>query len=319
MNPFHILKVQAALERMVPYQRAFVAKFGEGKAPGGGTLPSYVAQFGVAMMDAGRRVWEEELDGVELPLDLSGANYTAGIFAGVGEGFFRGANFKGAILDRTRWFGSEAKQADFSEASLKDIFTTVFMCEGSSFRGADLSGSTIHLIVEDPPVDFTRANLSGVQFKIPYPTPMILTGANLDGASVVTGPIGGRTKEGIALFRASLSDAQRRQVNIEASDEALERGQKAAADQATASAPKQGGCFIATAACGSEGHADVVRLQMFRDRVLAPSRVGRVLIALYERRSPPLADWIRPREHARRCVHRWLVSPAARLLGPRDT
>jgi hypothetical protein len=316
MNRLHAQKVQLVLERMVPHQRAFIAKFGTGEAPGGGTPQNYVAAFALAMMDAGRPLWEEGLAGVTGPLDLSGADFTAGTFAGVGEGLFKGANFKGAVLDRTRWIASEAKHADFSGASLKDSFTAVFMCEGSSFRGADLSGSTIRLIAENPPVDFTEANLSGVQFTIPYPISMIFTGANLEGARVITGEIGSQTKQGIDLFRASLSETQRRQVRIDVSDEALEKTQKAAA---AARESKQGGCFIATAACGSERHLDVVRLRAFRDSVLTPSPAGRVLIALYERLSPPFADWIRSRERARRRVRRWLVSPAARLFGGRMT
>ncbi len=317
MNKQHVEKVQAVLLRMTAYQQQFVAKHGSGEAPGGGTLPAYAAEFSGAMMEAGRGLWEEGLAGVAGPLDLSGAAFAGAIFAGIGEGHFKGADFRGADLDRTRWFGAEAKHADFSGASFRDALSLVFLCEGSRFRGTDFSRSTLHFLIGEPPADCTGADFSGAELRLPYPAPLILTDAKLDGLRVTCGAVGPQTHRAIEQFRASLSEAQRRQVRIQVSDEALAKSRQMEADQAAAPAPKKGGCFIATAACGSEGHVDVLRLRAFRDRVLARSAAGRALVALYERVSPPLADWIRPRESARRRIRRWLVSPASRLLGPR--
>jgi len=76
-----------------------------------------------------------------------------------------------------------------------------------------------------------------------------------------------------------------------------------------------GGCFIATAACGSPLAAEVERLRGFRDAVLAPRPVGRAVVAFYERCSPPLARWIAPRPKVRAVVRALLVRPLARLLG----
>lgn len=76
-----------------------------------------------------------------------------------------------------------------------------------------------------------------------------------------------------------------------------------------------GGCFIATAAYGTDLHADVVALRSFRDRRLLPTPLGRAFVAAYYRLSPPVADWIAARPRARSAVRTLLVRPFARMVG----
>ncbi|MFZ5628548.1 MAG: S8 family serine peptidase [Spirochaetota bacterium] len=54
-----------------------------------------------------------------------------------------------------------------------------------------------------------------------------------------------------------------------------------------------GGCFIATAAYGTDQAADVQTLRQFRDQYLTKSELGRAFIEAYYRYSPKIADQIR--------------------------
>jgi len=72
-------------------------------------------------------------------------------------------------------------------------------------------------------------------------------------------------------------------------------------------------CFIATAACGTESHDDVVALRRFRDDVLLQTRAGHLAVKTYYALSPPIARWISRSHRRRAAVRRTIVSPASRL------
>lgn len=73
-----------------------------------------------------------------------------------------------------------------------------------------------------------------------------------------------------------------------------------------------GGCFLATAVFGP-GTEEVAGFRRFRDRVLLPSMPGRILVAIYYRLSPPLAERIAERPRLQQVVRRFLSALLRRL------
>lgn len=70
---------------------------------------------------------------------------------------------------------------------------------------------------------------------------------------------------------------------------------------------KGGGCFIATAAYGSELHPHLEILRAFRDKYLMASKLGRALVKLYYRYSPSLADSIAKSRELRAVVRVFIM------------
>ena len=71
-------------------------------------------------------------------------------------------------------------------------------------------------------------------------------------------------------------------------------------------------CFIATAAFGSPLERHVVVLRDFRARFLFTNRPGMMFVRLYNRFSPPVADFIREHEAAK-MASRWMLYPVVGL------
>jgi hypothetical protein len=78
--------------------------------------------------------------------------------------------------------------------------------------------------------------------------------------------------------------------------------------------PEPCGCFIATAAYGTDTAEELDILREFRDTVLLPNRVGAEFVSLYYRASPPVADFISQNEVLRTVVRVGFVDPLVRLL-----
>jgi hypothetical protein len=85
-----------------------------------------------------------------------------------------------------------------------------------------------------------------------------------------------------------------------------------------------GGCFIATAAYGSYAAPCVRILRKMRDRFLIKNRIGKSLVNLYYKYSPPLADFIANHDNVKILVRLCLlplvgISWLALKLGPMFT
>ena len=75
-------------------------------------------------------------------------------------------------------------------------------------------------------------------------------------------------------------------------------------------------CFIATAAYGTPMEDEVLALRQFRDRYMLTNPVGKQLVDLYYKVSPPIANSIRDKEEARAVVRAilWPVVQTCKVL-----
>lgn len=83
--------------------------------------------------------------------------------------------------------------------------------------------------------------------------------------------------------------------------------------QAKIASTTSSGCFIATAAYGTEMEPEVEVLRNFRDETLEDSRLGRAFVDTYYVVSPPIADFIRERDTLRAVV-RLSLTPIVETL-----
>jgi len=76
-----------------------------------------------------------------------------------------------------------------------------------------------------------------------------------------------------------------------------------------AAAPGGGGCFIATAAYGTESAEEIDVLRAFRDEVLLESALGSQLVEWYYQTSPPVADFISENDVLKTLVRELVIDP----------
>ena len=87
------------------------------------------------------------------------------------------------------------------------------------------------------------------------------------------------------------------------------------AEPAPAAEPEEDeGCFIATAAYGTDTAPAIDVLRDFRDRVLLPNYWGARIVAGYYATSPPIAEFISGNELLKTAVREILVNPAVAIL-----
>jgi hypothetical protein len=78
--------------------------------------------------------------------------------------------------------------------------------------------------------------------------------------------------------------------------------------------PPCGGCFIATAAYGTDTAKEIDTLREFRDEVLLPKSLGASFVSLYYKISPPIANFISRHELVRTVVKVGFVDPIVKIL-----
>ena len=74
------------------------------------------------------------------------------------------------------------------------------------------------------------------------------------------------------------------------------------------------GCFIATAAYGTDTAQELDILRKFRDAVLLPNSLGTKLVSFYYETSPPMADFISQHEVLRTAVRVCFIDPIVKIL-----
>lgn len=68
------------------------------------------------------------------------------------------------------------------------------------------------------------------------------------------------------------------------------------------------GCFVATAVYGDSYKLGVLR--EFRDEFLNPTKLGNILVRVYYRLSPPIANYIKKKEVLKLVIRGFLVEPS---------
>jgi hypothetical protein len=77
---------------------------------------------------------------------------------------------------------------------------------------------------------------------------------------------------------------------------------------------EEGGCFIATAAYGTDTAREIDILRGFRDEILLPNSIGAQFVFLYYKTSPPTADFISQHAVLRTIVREGFVDPIVGIL-----
>jgi len=111
--------------------------------------------------------------------------------------------------------------------------------------------------------------------------------------------------------RQKAIESFRKTVDVLGVDDPM--GLEAAQEIAKLEAKKKSGCFIATAAYGTDVHKDIAALYAFRDCFLLQSRFGRLFVRLYYRFSPSIARIIAQSQILRWTVRIALIMPIAAL------
>jgi hypothetical protein len=226
----------------------------------------------------------------------------AGIYSGIATVNANTTTFTNTGLSEgtTYFYRIKANENNGDSMYSEDLKAVTLPAAPSNLGASSTSSSRISLSWTD--------NSSGeVGFKIERRTGLAgtFTQVNTTGASITTYTDNGLNAETQYFYR------------VMAFNDAGDSGQSNEASATTAAGGGGGGttgggggwsCFIATAAFDSPLERHVVILKDFRARFLFTNRPGMMFVRLYNRYSPPVADFIREHEAAK-VMTRWLLYP----------
>jgi uncharacterized protein YjbI with pentapeptide repeats len=273
-NPDHY----AAVLRIVAKVDAFrgIAKRELETTPGTEAPERRQARAVVDIVLAAMKFWKEEFPpgpaGQKSPgPNLRGANFDSLPFLG---SMLERAQMQGASLVNTQWNLSSLEGADLTGACLRGARAIMVSASGCCIREADLSQAELDFRFGPETLDFSGARLTGSKLELidaavdhTRTPPVDFTGADLTGAKVKLDVYKAPTFTGACIKNCTLLVPKG--LDVEAALSPEQRGgatvtryrQERKSD--AQDSEKTGGCFIATAACGTEQAEDVVRLRQF--------------------------------------------------------
>ena len=255
------------------------------------------------------------------PLVVAGSDFKGMWFCGplvfLDDAIFRGANLEGAEL-----VGVRLHDADFSEARLVNCSGTIFG-DGARFCRADLANADLSFLGCSRAHDFTGAMLTGATIILRGPSKATEPPANFTDADLTGAKLEIECSRAPVFTRACLKNCQIiLPVSMTELETVLTEQQRAEATLVRKPTPPPepvpppSKCFIATAACGTDQAEDVVRLRIFRERILRRTNTGKRFVNWYETASPPIARIIERWRCLRYLTRKLIVAPA-RLLADR--
>ena len=213
--------------------------------------------------------WDNLKDKLPSPLDLSGANFTAGFFPSMNlteailtnttfsncilvGGFWENANLSGARFIDTQIKATFFNDSNFSNATFENTIILLFSCARSNFTGAVFDSCKIFI-----PCGLELATWTDTVFK--------------DCEIVITQD--GNSK---AELLAILSEKQKKGITFLADKE-----------------KKHSGCFIATEIYKDFDSPEVLSFRKFRESYLKKKKWGKLFIKYYYLASPYIVKTIR--------------------------
>jgi uncharacterized protein YjbI with pentapeptide repeats len=287
-NPAHVNRIRELAATAEETARKTLGA--SGRRDAGTDLMSVILQ--------GKVAWAEWRKGTVGPLDLSGADLSGLLLAGMD---FAHANMVGANLAKCRIQMGQFDNANLSNASFAGAFMWCVSFDKASMVGTDWSGAEVSGTPGFRGTDLRDANFSEAVVWAPRTDAGTnLTGATFQGCRIKVVELDRESGPALAkAFMGRMSDIQKGQL-VSQPDEV---------PQAQAKPQPAGGCFIATAACGDSNAWEVAALRAYRDRTLLCTSWGRWFVRVYYTLSPPTARFISRHRCIRTLVRATIIRP----------